>query len=238
MKAMILAAGLGTRLKPLTDSKPKALVEIGGVPMLEIVIRNLKRQGFNRIVVNVHHLGNQIIDFLRERDFGVEIKISDERGKLLYTGGGIVNAARLLFGEDRSPVLIHNVDILSNADLSKLIANQISLLVSERVSSRKLIFDEDLSLKGWHNLVTDEIRPEGLIRKKGWRELAFSGIYSITLKAVEEMESIFGVEAFPVMDYFLNPLRREKIMGLEEPQLRIIDIGKPATLAQAQEFSL
>ncbi len=114
MKAMILAAGLGTRLRPWTLEHPKALVPVGGVPMLERVIVRLKDEGFDEIVVNIHHFGDQIIDFVRSKDFGVKIFISDERGELLDTGGGLVYARELL-GED--PVLVHNVDILSNADL-------------------------------------------------------------------------------------------------------------------------
>ena len=115
---MIFAAGLGTRLKPLTDRMPKALVPVAGEPLLAHVIRKLKAEGFTRIVVNVHHFADQIIDYLHTHDFGVEIHISDETSKLLDTGGGIRHAAHWF--ETDSPVLIHNVDILSNANLSRL----------------------------------------------------------------------------------------------------------------------
>ena len=117
-QAMIFAAGLGTRLKPLTDRMPKALVPVAGEPLLAHVIRKLNAEGFTRIVVNVHHFADQIIDYLHTHDFGVEIHISDETSKLLDTGGGIRHAAHWF--ETNSPVLIHNVDILSNANLSRL----------------------------------------------------------------------------------------------------------------------
>ena len=151
MRAMILAAGLGTRLKPWTLEHPKALVPVDGIPMLERVILKLKSQGFDEIVVNVHHFAGQITDFLDSKDFGIKISISDERGGLLDTGGGLVHARHLLEGE---PFLVHNVDILSNADLSALMhfheseGNDVTLLTSDRKSSRKLLFDEDGSLKG------------------------------------------------------------------------------------------
>ena len=119
MKAMIFAAGTGSRLKPLTDHTPKALIPIGGKPMLEHVILKLKSSGFDQIVINIHHLGNQIVDFLEaNNNFGVRIEISDESDYLLDTGGGIKKATSLLCGNE--PFLIHNVDILSNVDLKKL----------------------------------------------------------------------------------------------------------------------
>ena len=115
-QAMIFAAGLGTRLKPLTDHKPKALVEVGGEPLLKRVIFRLKDAGFHRIVVNVHHFASQIVDYLKENDhFGLDIRISDESECLLDTGGGIKKAYP--FFDPMSPILIHNVDILSNVDL-------------------------------------------------------------------------------------------------------------------------
>ena len=116
---MIFAAGLGSRLKPLTDNLPKALVPVAGKPMLEHVILKLKAAGFNEIVINIHHLGQQIIDFLEaNNNFGVQIHISDERDYLLDTGGGIKKATRFLMGDE--PFLVHNVDILSNVDLKQL----------------------------------------------------------------------------------------------------------------------
>lgn len=240
MKAMILAAGLGTRLKPLTDNIPKALVEVKGVPMLERVICNMKDQGFNQIVVNVHHFAEKIIEFLNTKDFGVEISISDEKGKLLDTGGGIVNAMPLLFKNDDSPVLIHNVDILSNAVLKDVMDsvkdNGAALFVSERGSSRKLIFDKHMNLRGWHDINKEKFRPEGYCLSKDDSELAFSGIYAMSLKGVEEMEAKMGKEPFSVMDYFLLPTREKNIKGVKSETLKILDIGKPATLLQASSM--
>ncbi|MDE6795190.1 MAG: nucleotidyltransferase family protein [Muribaculaceae bacterium] len=237
MKAMILAAGLGTRLRPWTLEHPKALVPVGGVPMLERVIVRLKEEGFNDIVVNIHHFGDQIIDFLGSKDFGVRIGISDERGNLLDTGGGLVYADRLLGDE---PVLVHNVDILSNADLQTLMRihkeSQAggSLLVNDRESSRKLIFDSEMKLKGWHHLGTDEYKPKEYTSKEGDTEYAFSGIYVTNGEMRREMRQLFGESAFPVMDYFLSKDRKERVDGVVASNLNLIDIGKPATLKAAQ----
>ncbi len=237
MKAMILAAGLGTRLRPWTLEHPKALVPVGGVPMLERVIVRLKDEGFDEIVVNIHHFGDQIIDFVRSKDFGVKIFISDERGELLDTGGGLVYA-RVLLGED--PALVHNVDILRNAELRGLMRkhedSQVggSLLVSNRESSRKLIFDGEMKLKGWHHLGTDEFKPEGFIPTSADKEYAFSGIYVTDGDMRGEMKSLFGDRAFPVMDYFLSKERRVEVNGVVASALNLIDIGKPDTLKAAQ----
>ena len=229
---MILAAGLGTRLKPLTDRIPKALVEVGGKPMLERVINKLIFQGFDEIVVNVHHFAPLIKEFISSKEWGIEISISDESDVLLDTGGGIVNAYPLLFKNNDEPVLIHNVDIISNADLSSLVNRDSEcsvLLVNDRDSGRKLIFDSEYQLSGWHDLKEDKYRPA----KKEGKELAFSGIYVLTKNAIEEMKRIMGGGKYSVMDYFLNPERKEKIIGKEVAELQIIDIGKPATLSQA-----
>jgi len=160
-QAMIFAAGLGTRLKPLTDRMPKALVRVGGKPLIEHVILNLKNAGFRRIVVNVHHFAGQIISFLEANDnFGIDIRISDETEMLLETGGGIKKAVSL-FSPD-APILIHNVDILSNVDLAKFygscLDNDATLLVSSRKTKRYLLFDEDMRLNGWTNIETGEVR--------------------------------------------------------------------------------
>lgn len=118
MQSMIFAAGLGTRLKPLTDRIPKALVRVGGKPLIEHVVKQLVAAGSQRVVVNVHHFANQIIEYLQENDFGADIRISDESAMLLDTGGGIKKAVSLFNANE--PVLIHNVDILSNVDLQGL----------------------------------------------------------------------------------------------------------------------
>lgn len=242
MKAMILAAGLGTRLRPLTDKMPKALVEVEGEPMLSRVIKKLKIRGFDRFVVNVHHFPDMIRDYLGDHDFGVKIEISDESENLLDTGGGIVKALPLLFKDNDEPVLIHNVDILSNSEPETLLEKvkegeaDVVLLVSNRDSSRKLIFDSGMVLKGWHDLKTDTYRPEGFVPKKGDKELAFSGIYVISKAAAEEMKKLHGEGKYSIMDYLLNPKREKRVEGVRQEDLALIDIGKPATLSQAHLF--
>ncbi len=241
MIAMILAAGLGTRLKPWTLEHPKALVPVGGVPMLERVIVSLRESGFDEIIINVHHFADQIFEFVNGRNFDVDINISDESGRLLDTGGGIVKASPLMGDE---PVLIHNVDILSNADLRALMERHEksgaggSLLVSERDSGRKLIFDQEMSLKGWHHLGKEEYRPEGLRVEPDYREYAFSGIYVSSAEMRNEMRRVFGEAAFPVMDYFLSPERKVTVNGVVDPDLKLLDIGKPETLREAQLFGI
>lgn len=150
---MIFAAGLGTRLKPLTDTMPKALVPVGGQPLLWHVIMKLKKSGYERIVVNVHHFADQIIDYLRLNDnFGLDIRISDEREQLLETGGGIKKALPLF--DPSEPILIHNVDILSNLDLNQLPTDAPVLVVSQRQTKRYLQFDDEQRLVGWKNIET------------------------------------------------------------------------------------
>ena len=156
MKAMVFAAGLGTRLRPLTDHQPKALVNVGGVPMLERVILRLKGAGFDDITVNVHHFGEQIIDFLQTKRYaGVTIHISDERDLLLDTGGGILKAKPFLEGNE--PFLVHNADIMTDIDLGALYRHHLAhraeatLVVSQRNTSRYLLFDAQQRLQGWTN---------------------------------------------------------------------------------------
>lgn len=238
---MILAAGLGTRLRPWTLNHPKALVPVGGVPMLERVILKLKLQGFDNIVVNVHHFSGQIVDFLNARDFGVAISISDESGCLLDTGGGL-SRARSLIDFEKGPVLVHNVDILSDADLGGLMrahidsGNDATLLVSERDSGRKLVFDRDMFLRGWHDLSKGVFRPEGFRMGADFMEYAFSGIHVIEKSALDEMASLMDRESFPVMDYYLSNERKSVVSGYLVENLKLIDIGKPATLSQAENM--
>ena len=160
---MIFAAGLGTRLKPYTDHCPKAMVEVAGLPMIAHQLLKLKQSGFQRVVVNVHHYAEQIIDYVTANNgFGLDIAFSDERGKLLDTGGGIRKALPLF--DSTSPVLIHNVDIFSNADLAALCESHVkdgadaSLLVSKRNTSRYFVVDDEGRLVGWKNLQTGEVR--------------------------------------------------------------------------------
>lgn len=244
MNAMILAAGLGTRLKPWTLHHPKALVPVGGVPMLERVINNLVNQGYEHIVVNAHHFADQIKNFLSSHKFDAEIIISDESDCLLDTGGGILHASDIL-SQDGTPVLIHNVDILTDAPLAHLMdehvsnGNDISLITNGRESSRKLIFDNGNNLRGWHNVALDEYRPADFMMDSSYEESAFSGLYIIGKKgldALKEYAKKSGTLKFPIMDFFLSFSEDVSIKRLNVPSMRLIDIGKPDTLREAEKL--
>lgn len=237
-QAMIFAAGLGTRLKPLTDTMPKALVPVGGEPLLRHVVLRLKEAGFERIVVNVHHFADQIINYLRaNQHFGLDIRISDERDQLLDTGGGIRKAASL-FDAD-SPILIHNVDILSNIDLAALYdkAQQTDalLLVSQRKTQRYLLFDEAKRLVGWTNVATQAVKsPYPDLEVAKYQMLAFSGIHVLHPSMFSQMEG--WQEKFGIIDFYLQQCDRSKVMGYEQPDLRLLDVGKLDSLTEAETF--
>ena len=236
---MIFAAGLGTRLKPLTDHMPKALVPVAGKPMLEHVIGKLKSAGFDEIVINVHHFADQIIDFLKEKDnFGIRIWISDESEELLDTGGGIKKAAPY-FDE---PFLVHNADILSNIDLKAMYnyhltsSNDATLLVSPRKTIRYLLFDEGNRLQGWVNKDTLQTKPEGLVyHPEVQKEYAFGGIHVISPTLFKYMGDGWTGK-FSIMDFYLRTCHEAQLGGYVKEDLQLIDIGKPDTLAKAEDF--
>lgn len=240
MKALIFAAGRGNRLKPLTDTTPKALVPVDGKPMLEHVILKLKAAGFDRIAINIHHLGQQIIDFLRANDnFGVEIYISDEREYLLDTGGGIKHAEPFLNGDE--PFLVHNVDIFSNVDLQRLYQHHIenkalaTLLVSQRKTSRYLLFNNDNRLCGWRNRETGEVKSYyPYFDPEQYKAYAFSGIHVISPEIFRWMEEWTG--KFSIIQFYLSICARTNIQACEYPGLKLLDVGKPETLAQADQW--
>lgn len=229
-KAFVLAAGLGTRLKPLTDTMPKALVPVGGRPLLDIVIERLAVHGLTDVVVNIHHFGNQIKEHLA----GTTVAISDETDMLRDTGGALRHA-RPLFG-DAGRVLIHNVDILSDADLSNLVAQSYGadavLLVSQRSTSRYLLFDHDLRLVGWTNVQTGEVRSPypGLDTSRCIR-LAFSGIHVMGSTLLSDMDA--WPEKFSVIDFYLSRCRDRRICGYVQPGLQLLDVGKTGALQEA-----
>ena len=243
MKAFVLAAGLGSRLRPWTLEHPKALVPVGGVPMLERVIVNLRDQGFDRILVNVHHFAGQILDFLDSRDFGVDVSVSDESRLLCDTGGALSHAAWWLACDDE-PFLIHNVDILSNARLGILMRSHMesdadaTLLVSDRESSRRLLFDNGMSLAGWMNMETGALRPEGAdIDVPACSHFAFSGIHAVSARVVRDIVRRGYPESFPIMDYYLSRAgRASAIRGSLCRDLQLIDIGKPESLTRANRL--
>ncbi|MCQ2225292.1 MAG: nucleotidyltransferase family protein [Paludibacteraceae bacterium] len=239
MKAMIFAAGLGTRLKPITDTIPKALVPVGGKTLLEHVITKLANQGFDEMIVNVHHHADKIIDFLKEnKNFGLHIEISDERDLLLDTGGGIRKAAH--FFNDGEPFLIHNVDILSDADLAELYqihkesGNDATLLVKERETSRYLYFDETKHLKGWMNTKTGEIKsPFADFEPERENKFAFSGIHVLSPTIFEFMKDYPA--KFPIMDFYIENAALAHIGYHLNNNLRMIDVGKLDSLKEAEE---
>ena len=259
MNALILAAGFGTRLRPLTDTMPKALVPIAGRPMLEHQILKLKAEGFDHIVVNVHHFGQQIIDFIgKNHSFGIRIDISDEREQLLDTGGAVRQACRFFRGSCE-PILVHNVDVFSNAPLGKLYAaytadcgQDAALVVSKRETSRYLAFNERGRLVGWKNVKTGEVKapfpelrpeletlnysPNPLMPDdKGLSLWAFSGIHIISPTLAPKLES-FG-DVFSIIDFYLaSAADHNAIWGLTPPSLRLVDAGKPDTLPLAAEL--
>ena len=242
---MIFAAGLGTRLKPLTDTMPKALVPVGGQPLLDINIRRLMDQGYDRFVVNIHHFAQQIIDYVKEQDYAPLVHFSDESDQLLETGGGL-KKAQMLFRDDQ-PILIHNVDILDNVNYDWLARQHQAdedavLLVSQRKTKRYLLFDNAMHLMGWKNIETGEIKsPYEYVRRTGLSQhgeelnmFAFSGIHSFSPRLFPLMDRF--PERFPIIDFYLSVCHRAPIVGLVKPDLQLMDVGKIETLDQAEKF--
>ena len=245
MQAMIFAAGMGTRLKPLTDTMPKALVTVGGQPLIRRVIARLKEAGATRIVVNVHHFANQIVSYLHDNDnFGTDIRISDETAQLLETGGGIKKAAPLFKADE--PILIHNVDILSNVDLSKLYTlasveeegkakADAVVLVSNRVTKRYLLFDDDMNLVGWTNVETGEVKsPYPQLDVAKCQRFAFAGIHVVSPRLFKLMDTF--PDKFGIIDFYLSICATHHVRGYVKTDLKLMDIGKLDTLHQAEAF--
>ena len=244
-QAMIFAAGLGTRLKPLTDTMPKALVPVGGRPLLDINIRRLMAQGYDRFVVNIHHFAQQIVDYVNEQDYAPLVHFSDESAQLLATGGGLKKAAPLF--RDDQPILIHNVDILDNVNYDWFARQHQTdedavLLVSRRKTKRYLLFDNAMHLMGWKNIETGEIKsPYEYVRRTGLSQhgeelnmFAFSGIHSFSPRLFSLMERF--PDRFPIIDFYLSVCHRAPIVGLVKDDLRLMDVGKLETLDQAEIF--
>lgn len=240
---MIFAAGLGSRLKPLTDTMPKALVPVAGRPMLEHVILKLKSYGVTEIVINIHHFGEQILDFLKVNDdFGLTIHISDERGQLLDTGGGIKKARPFLDTSDE-PFIVHNVDILSDVNLKEVYDYHLqngsvaTLLASRRKTSRYLLFDAEKKLCGWINKDTGASKPEGFHYDESlYQEYAFSGIHVLSPAIFRLLDTPRWEGKFSIMDFYLATCRQADFSGYLIDDLQLIDIGKLETLAKAEEF--
>ena len=237
MKAIIFAAGLGTRLKPLTDRLPKALVPVGGKPLLWHVIRKLQKAGVDEFVINVHHFADLISDYLELEDwFGARIELSVEEEMPLETGGGIRKAAELL--QDCESFFAHNVDIISNADLTALATAArpealATLLVSDRQTQRYLLFNDDMRLVGWTNIATGEVRsPYKGLRVENCSKYAFAGIHYISDKILPLLQEM--PDRFSIMDFYLQVADEFPIYGFAPEGLQIVDVGKPDTLEKAR----
>ena len=262
MKALIFAAGLGTRLKPLTDTLPKALVPVCGKPLLEHVARKLLASGVNEAVVNIHYFADKIEEWIASQDWIVGervaleegkmlFEISDERGALLETGGAVLHARRYLEGCGR--FLIHNVDILSNCDI-RWFESQVrddamaSLLVSERKTTRFLLFAPDtMRLVGWMNTDTGDYHvTEDGIAPSACRALAFSGIHILSDKVPALMQEYVNERGlvpagengvrFPIMNFYMWLAARYPVYGVVADNLEFIDVGKLDALKPAEEF--
>ena len=255
---MILAAGLGTRLKPLTDTMPKALVPVGGTPLLDLNIRRLQKAGYDRFVVNIHHFAQQIVDHVAQQDYAPMVHFSDESEQLLETGGGLKKAQNLF--HDDEPILIHNVDILDNVDYEWFSRQHqpdedAVLLVSKRQTKRYLLFDNAMRLMGWINRETGAVKsPFPWLREaeiaidddlnvktsnlqsqiSNLNAFAFSGIHSFSPRLFPLMDRF--PERFPIIDFYLSVCHRAHIVGLVKPDLRLMDVGKLDTLDQAENF--
>lgn len=242
MKAMIFAAGLGTRLRPLTDNMPKAMVPVDGKPMLQRVIESLSLQGFQDIIVNIHHFGEQIIDFLKyNNNFGLNIVISDERKLLLDTGGGILAARSFL--DDGKPFLVHNADILTTLDLREMYNHHChsnadaTLLVKSRKTERYLLFDKENQLHGWINKKTGETRPNGFNASvNDYQEFAFGGVHVISPAIFNTLEKYSNEKKFSITPFYIDSCRKLKIQGYNPSGYEWFDIGKPETLTLANNF--
>ncbi len=236
MRAMIFAAGLGTRLRPLTDRRPKALVPVGGVPLLHRLLTKLHAAGCTHAVVNVHHHAGQIVDFLANHDYNMRIDISDESDMLLDTGGGLRHAASLFPGDE--PILLHNVDILSNLSLDHFTATfrpdcLAQVVVSERPTSRYLLFDNDNRLAGWHNVNTGATRPPG-IDTTALHPYAFAGIHLVSPRIFALMADY--PDKFSIIDFYLEAMHNETIAAYQPDDFAMLDVGKIDTLAAANNF--
>ena len=260
-QTMILAAGLGTRLKPLTDTMPKALVPVGGTPLLDLNIRRLQRAGYDRFVVNVHHFAQQIVDHVHQQDYAPLVHFSDESEALLETGGGLKKAQDLF--RDDEPILIHNVDILDNVDFQWFSRQHqpdedAVLLVSRRKTKRYLLFDNAMRLMGWKNVETGEVKsPFQWLRESDFtiddnlqvhvqphsqlsivncqlNAFAFSGIHSFSPRLFPLMDRF--PDRFPIIDFYLSVCHRSRIVGLFKPDLQVLDVGKLDSLEKAEEF--
>ena len=258
---MIFAAGLGTRLKPLTDNMPKALVPLAGKTLLQWQIERLKAAGITDIVVNVHHFPDMIINYLKENNhFGCNIQVSDERDMLLETGGGLRKAKAMLLevgkpesSKNDEPILICNVDILSNIDIPTLCKaynpdEMGVVVVSKRETQRYLLFDKENRLFGWTNIATGEVRPASIASRTnslplregaGGGLLAFSGMQVLNPRIFECMDAAVQAKGdkFSLIDLYLSIAEKEILRAFIPENYRMMDVGKINQLSEAEQFA-
>jgi NDP-sugar pyrophosphorylase family protein len=237
MQAFILAAGLGTRLHPITDTLPKALVEVQGEPLIKIAINNLVHQGATRIVVNIHHFADKLRNYLQSHCWNVDILISDESDLLLDTGGGLKKAEPLFLPNE--PILVHNVDILTHLNFTEAIKqhtdsmNLATLVVSQRSTSRQLLFDSKKQLAGWQNCTTGETKwvksPTTICE-----QLAFSGIAVIQTKLLNQLPE--ATHPYSIIPAYLSLAKNHRISYFKHNPADWLDVGKPETLQRAQNW--
>jgi NDP-sugar pyrophosphorylase family protein len=224
---------------------PKALVPVGGTPLLDLIIRRLMLQGYDRFVVNIHHFAQQIVDHVGQQDYAPLVHFSDESDQLLETGGALKKAQHLF--RDDEPILIHNVDILDNVDYAWFRRQHQAdedavLLVSRRQTKRYLLFDNAMRLMGWKNIETGEVKsPYEYVRRTGLSQhgealnmFAFSGIHSFSPRLFPLMDRF--PDRFPIIDFYLSVCHRAPIVGLLKEDLRVLDVGKVDSLEQAENF--
>ena len=237
MVGMIFAAGLGTRLKPLTDTMPKALVPLAGKPLLQWQVEKLRDAGITDIIVNVHHFPDMIIDTIRRNNgWGCNILISDERDQLLDTGGGLKKAINHSpFALRHSPLLACNVDILSNIDIKELVrayeqAGVSQLVVSERSTQRYLCFDAQNTLCGWTNIKTGELKGHD------GRHLAFSGMQILSPETLSHLQDMTQ-EKFSLIDFYLQVMNEVPLKAFVPSDYRMMDVGKIDQIDEAEAFA-
>jgi len=232
---MIFAAGLGSRLRPYTETMPKALVPVGGIPMIEILVKHLQKNGITDMIVNVHHFAGQVIAFLEQnKNFGSKIVVSHEEELLLDTGGGLKKAA-WFFG-DKKPFLVQNVDVISDLSYMDMLKKHnesgaiATLAVSNRETSRYFLFDDSMQLCGWENTKTGE---QKIVRSYTvtLRRFAFSGIHIIDPSIFRYMNQD---GKFSIVDTYLELASNHKIIGFEHNPENWVDMGKPEELLKAK----
>jgi NDP-sugar pyrophosphorylase family protein len=237
MKAMIFAAGLGTRLINETSDKPKALVGVGGKPLLQRAIEKLKAEGITEIVVNVHHFSELVISFINEHDFGIPIHISNESEKLLDTGGGLKKAAHYFVGHE--PILIYNVDILSNLNMQDLVKNHrqskalVTVAVRIRDTQRYYKFDQEMNLVGWINKKTGETKISVPEKYENAIAMAYSGFHVIQPEIFSLMPE---TDRFSVTDFYLELAKTHLVKGFVDDSDLWMDVGKPEQLEEARRI--